>query len=217
MTIHELSVQAQRDELVAIIGKLSASLATVRDAFSHNRELPVDHLHQQLGNLIEEIAFTSVRADEHQPGEPLRNRRPSLRYQSILSHLHILASVVSGLIDHLQKQLEKRISLYEQAIDQTDILFAQQEMILCTLAEAVRTGDQGHLRAICTSCNELIRLCQRADVVHEKCVVQGHCNPDTALQFLKFLDLMRSFVHHERETVRLLVRWMGRRDVRSSR
>lgn len=68
MTIHELSVQAQREELVTIIGKLSASLATVRDAFSHGRELPVDQLHKELGNLIEEIAFTSVRADEHQPG-----------------------------------------------------------------------------------------------------------------------------------------------------
>lgn len=217
MTVQKLTLQAQREELVMIISKLSLLIAEVRKGLSHKNKLPVEDLQSELRDQLEELAFTAVRADEHQPGESIRNRRPMLIYQSILSHLQILTSVMSDLIDHVQKQMEEGISFYEQAIDQTDILLAQHEMILCTLTETIRTGDQEHLRTICRCCNDVIRLCQRADLVHEKCVAQGYCNPYTALRFLSFLDLMRTFVHHERETVRLLVNWMGRRTLRSPR
>lgn len=214
---HDFSEQAQKEELILIVGKLSVLLATVKNAFSHGKDLPIDHLQKLLRDLLEEIAFTVVKADKHLPGEPIRNRKPMLRYQSILSHLQILTSVIATMVDHIQKQIEDRISFYEQTLNQTVTLFAQQKMILCTIEEAIRTGDHEHLRTVCSSCNELTRLCRRINVVHEKCVMQGHCNPNTALRLLTFLDLMHSFVHHERESVRLLVRWMGRRNQRSSR
>lgn len=206
----ELSELTQKEELIMIISKLSAQLASVRAAFSRNKELPVENLEKQLRDLTEEIAFTAVRADEHLPGEPLRNRKSMFLYQSILSHLQIVVNLITALVEQLQKQLNDEISFYEKAVNQTDLLFTRQEMTLCTLEEAIRTGEEGHLRTVCVACNDLIRLCQRTAAIHEKCVLQGHCNPNTARHFLKFLDLMRMLVHHERETVRLLVRWKGK-------
>jgi hypothetical protein len=62
----------------------------------------------------------------------------------------------------------------------------------------------------------LIRLCKQSATEHEKCVEQGLCLPGAALSFLTILDMMRLLAHHEQETVKLLVRWKGKSQKRSS-
>ncbi|WP_298439105.1 hypothetical protein [Geobacter sp.] len=205
---HEPPLQEQTDEIGAIIDRVAAILGRGRDAFFRRKALPADDL-KELHDLIEEIAFTAVREDERVIGMPVRSRSRLFRYQSILTHLHVVVATILSLMEALYEQTGKGMSLCEKAAEQTDSLCTQQEMILCTLAEAVRTGHESHLHAVCRVCRELLRSCQKSATDHERRVAGGLCPPNEALLFLTILDRIRSLVHHERETVRLLIRWRG--------
>jgi Na+/phosphate symporter len=208
--LNESSVEEQKEELSMITCKLAALSGAVRETFIRRKTLPGDDLVKRLHDLIEEIAFTAVREDEQMTGKPLRSRKPLLIHQSTLTHLHIITATMVKLVEELQKQVEDGISFPETDIAQADNLFTQQEMILCTLEEAIRSGDERHLRAVYRACGELIRICRHSATEHEKCVEQGLCLPGAALSFLTILDLMRLLGHHELETVKLLIRWKGK-------
>jgi Na+/phosphate symporter len=140
-------------------------------------------------------------------GRSIKSRRRVFRYQSILSHLKIVTATISSLVEEQQKLFSGKFSLSENAVEQAAILFTQQEMILCTLEESIKTGEEMHLRAVCSACNEFIRICRQSANEHEKRVEKGLCLPVSAPHFLTILDGMRSLVHHEQEIVKLLVRW----------
>ena len=205
--LEESSMQEQAEELSIIISRLATILGTIREGFKHLKSLPGDDLVKQLQDLLEEIAFSTVREDEAMIGRAIKSRSRVFRYQSILSHLKIVTATISSLVEEQQKLFSGKFSLSEKAVEQTDILFTQQEMILCTLAETIRTGDELHLRAVCSACNEFIRICRQSTNEHEKRVGKGLCLPASATYFLTILDGMRSLVHHEQEIVKLLVRW----------
>lgn len=204
----EPSFRVQTEELCMTVSRLATVIGEIREAFVRQKTLPDENVAKQLHDLLEEIAFTAVREDEQMIGVPMRIRRPSLRYQSILTHLQIVTSAMISLISELEKQFGRKLPLSGLAVEQTDTLFTHQGMILCTIEEAIRTGDQGHLRTACRACSEFASLCRQSSTEHEKCFSRGLCCLlDSALFFLKILDLMRSLVHHEREIIKLLVRW----------
>ena len=205
--LKELSNQEQAEELSFIVSRLATILGTIREVFIHLKSSPSDELIKQLQDIIEEIAFSTVREDAAMIGRPINRRRRVFRYQSILSHLKIVTATISSLVEGHQKMFSGKFSLSEKAVEQTDILFTQQEMILCTLEESIRAGEEMHLRAVCSACNEFIRICRQSTKEHEKRVGKGLCLPASATYFLTILDGMRSLVHHEQEIVKLLVRW----------
>ncbi len=192
-----------------IIDRVAAILGRARDAFFRRKALPGEDFGKELHDLIEEIAFTAVREDERVIGMPVRSRGRTFRYQSILTHLHMVIATIVSLVEELHEQTGEGTSLCEKAVEETDLLLAQQEMILCTLGEAVRSGHGGHLHAVCRGCRELLRICRKSATAHERRAAGGLCLPGEAMLFLTILDRMRSLVHHEEETVRLLVRWKG--------
>lgn len=200
------TLQEQRKELEMITCALAAMAGTVREAFVRCKDLPRDSLMKELHGLIEEIAFTAVREDETMLGRPLRDRKHLHIYQSTLTHLHIMITTMLRMVEEMPNRLGED-PFPEQDIALAKVLFTQQEMILCTLEEAIRSGAAAHLRAVCGACTEMTRLCRRSATEHEKCVEQGLCLPDAALRFLTILDVMRLLAHHEQEMVKLVVRW----------
>lgn len=205
--LEETSNQGQAEELTFIISRLATIFGTIREGFKHLKNSPSDELVKQLHDIIEETAFSTVREDEAMIGRSIKSRRRVFCYQSILSHLKIVTATILSLVEEQQKLFCGKFSLSEKAVEQTDILFTQQEMILCTLEESIRTGEEMHLRAVCSACKEFIRICRQSTNEHEKRVVKGLCLPVSATYFLTILDGMRSLVHHEQEIVKLLVRW----------
>lgn len=205
--LKELSNQEQAEELSFIISRLATIIGIIRDGFIHLKSSPGDELIKQLQDIIEETAFSTVREDVAIIGIPIKSRRRVFRYQSILSHLKIVTATISSLVEEQQKLFSGKFSLSENAVEQTGILFTQQEMILCTLEESIKTGEEMHLRAVCSACNDFIRICRQSTNEHEKRVWKGLCPPASATYFLTTLDGMRSLVHHEQEIVKLLVRW----------
>ncbi len=204
------SAQEQSEELGMIIGRLAAMLGIVKEAFIRRKPLPDVDLIKKLHDLVEEIAFTTVREDEQMLGTPLRSRKPVFIYQSILTHLHIMITTSISLVDELQIQHRVKPCFSEAAFQQTGLLFTQQEMILCTLEETVRSGDEVHLRTVCRACSELSRICKQTASEHEQRIANGLCQPESALHFLTTLDLLLLLVHHEQATVKLLLRWTGK-------
>lgn len=200
------TLQEQKNELEMITCRLAAMAGTIRESFVRCKDLPRDNLVKELHGLIEEVAFTVVREDEAMLGMPLRDRKHLHIYQSTLTHLHILITTMIRMVQEMPNRVEED-PFPEHDIALANVLFTQQEMIFCTLEEAIRSGDAAHLRAVCGACTEMIRLCRRSAAEHEKCVEQGLCLPGAALRFLTILDVMRLLAHHEQEMVKLVVRW----------
>lgn len=203
--LDESSVHKQTEELGTMISRVAAMSGTIREALTGRQSLPGGDFVKGCNELIEEIAFISVREDEQMFGAPMEDRRPVFRYQGILVHLQLMAATMVSLAKELEMQLRDGISLAGTALDHADTLFTQQQMILCTLQEAIRTGDAVHLRAVCKACQESLRLCEHCAAERGKPMPRGGSPP----LFLKLLDLMCSLVHHEQEIVKLLVRWKG--------
>ena len=203
--LDESSVHKQTEELGTMISRVAAMSGTIREALTGRQSLPGEDLVKGCNELIEEIAFISVREDEQMFGAPMDDRRPVFRYQGILAHLQLMAATMATLAEELEKQLRDGITLAGTALDHADTLFTRQQMILCTLQEAIRTGDTAHLRAVCMACQESLRLGERCAAEQGRPTPRGAPVPP----FLKLLGLTRSLVHHEQEIVKLLVRWKG--------
>lgn len=196
-------VNEQTKELGTMVSRVAAMSGTVRESLTGRKSLTGGDLVKEANDLIEEIAFTLAREDEEMFGEPIESRRPVFRYQGILTHLQIVAATMASLVDEQQKRFRDGISLSGNALDHTDLLFTHQEMILCTLKEAIRSGDRAHLRAVCRACQELTHFCRQWAAEHER---RRASDPGASL-FLKTLELLHELVRHEREIVKLLVRW----------
>ena len=194
-------VNEQAKELGTMVSRVAAMSGTVREALT-GRSLTGGDLVQEANDLIEEIAFTLARKDEEMFGEPIESRRPVFRYQGILTHLQIVAATMASLVEEQQKRVRDGIALSGNALDHTDLLFTHQEMILCTLKEAIRSGERAHLRAVCRACRELSHFSRQWAAEQER----RNSEPGASL-FLKTLELLRELVYHEREIVKLLVRW----------
>lgn len=204
-TLDEYSVQKQTEELGTVISRVAAMSGTIREALTGRQSLPCEEFVKGCRELIEEIAFVSAREDEQMFGAPMEDRRPVFRYQAVLAHLQLMAATLASLAEELEKQLRDRIRLAGAPLDHADTLFMQQQMILCTLQEALRTGEAVHLRAVCKACQGSLRLGERLAAEQEKPVPRGGTLP----LFLKLPDLMRTLLHHEQEMTKLLVRWKG--------
>ena len=195
-------VNEQTKELGTMVSRVAAISGTVRETLAGRKTLTGGDLVQEANNVIEEIAFTLAREDEEMFGEPIESRRPVFRYQGILTHLQIVAATMASLVDEQQKRLRDGISLSGNAQDHADLLFTHQEMILCTLKEAIRSGDRAHLRAVCRACQELTHFSRQWAAEQERL----NSEPGSSL-FLKTLELLHELLYHEREIVKLLVRW----------
>ena len=203
--LDESSVHKQTEELGAMISRVATMSGTIREALTGRQSLAGGDFVKGCNELIEEIAFISAREDEQMFGAPIESRRPVFRYQGVLARLQLIAATMVPLAEELERGLRDGISLDGAALDHADTLFTQQQMILCTLQEAIQTCDTAHLRAVCKACQELLRLGERCAAEQGKPVLRGGSVP----LFLKLLDLMGSLVRHEQAIVKLLVRWKG--------
>lgn len=204
----EYDKREQTDQLVAILDRLAEMFEKTRSVFIHQQAEPLEPLRQKRQDLIEEIAFAGAQADERMFGLALRSRRRYYRYQSILTHLDMVAAAIAGLAEVLLMQIKGGIPFSDKAVDQISLLLEYQETILGSLAESVRSGVREPLRQVISLCRELCRCCLRFGTSHETRLVEGLCLPKAAPLFLSILDRMQTLAHHEVETVKLLSRWL---------
>lgn len=209
--LKETAVCEQAEQLNSIINMLLAMLGTISGAFVHQQSRALDDIENQHRNLVEEIAFAAAKADEQMVGKSLIDRKPFLRYQSMLIHLKMITEVLASLAEALRNQITEGIPFSDKAIDQANFLFARQEMILRTLAEIIETGNGELLKEVGKACRELARSCLQFATGHESRLVEGLCLPVAAPIFLTILDRTQTAIHHELEMDCLLANWKGAR------
>lgn len=209
--LKETAVCEQAEQLNSIINMLLAMLGTIGGAFVHQQSKALDDIGNQHQNLVEEIAFAAAKADEQMVGKSLIDRKPFIRYQSMLIHLKMITEVLASLAEALRNQITEGIPFSDKAIDQTNFLFARQEMILRTLAEIIETGNGELLKVVGKACRELARSCLQFATGHESRLVEGLCLPAAAPIFLTILDRTQTAIHHELEMDCLLANWKGAR------
>lgn len=197
----------QAEQLGTVIDMLVTMTGTIRDAFVRQQSRPLDDIESRLHDLVEEIAFAAAKADQQMVGKPVRDRKPFLRFQSILTHLQMIAETIASLAVAPRKQIRDGIPFSDKAMDQTNLLFESQEKILRTLADIVRTGVGEGLKEVGKACRELGRSCLGFANHHESRLVGGFCLPKAAPLFLSILDRTQTLIHHELEMFKLLARW----------
>jgi len=199
--------RVQAEQLAKVMDMLLTMMEHIGSAFAQQQLHLLDNLEKQQQNVIEEIAFDAAQADQQMVGRRLRSRRPFFLYQSIMSHLLMVARALVTLAEAPREQIRGAILFSDGAVEQIHLLFRGQTEILRNLAETVRTGEPERLKDLSKACLGLSRLCQPFASRHESRLLRGLCLPKAAPLFLSIIDQTQTLVHHHREIVKLLARW----------
>ena len=207
--LNKVELNNQTEQLSDIIESLTTLAVTIREAFVHQQKRSLDDIGNQHLLLNEEIAFVAAMADEQMIGRPLVDKEAIIHYEHILIHLQMTTKLFKELADVLRKQMKDGVLIFDKEAGQTLMLLKRQEIILRTLDEIVQDRDSVRLKEVSNECHELVCTCDNFAASYESRLADGQCIPESAPVMLSTFNRVKSLVHNEVETVRLLDRWFS--------
>ena len=185
-----------------IIDQLLATINAAHEAFTHQHSRFLLELKNH-DETLWEIASALQKMRKLATESPEEGGKVYLKLHSILAHLKTVSETIGRLGEALREQIRGGAPLSDEVVDQINRLFAQQEAILRSLAEAFRNGHSVRERAI-EECQNLIRSCLQFADEHELRMAEGRCLPQNAPLVIGILEWMETMFSHELEVAKLL-------------
>lgn len=198
------TAKEQLTQLSAVVDKLVSMTGIARDGFNRHRRQCLEELKNLQGTATQEINKAIQQLDTLMAKKTGTERTSCLRLHSILSHLHIIADNLGGLVEPLEKKIKDAVLFSDKAVSQINYLFDRQAGILRSLIDIVQTDNQYLKQYVNEESNKLRQACVEFATEHEARLIEGLCLPSAAPIFLAMLDRMRTIAQHELEIARLL-------------
>jgi Na+/phosphate symporter len=204
-----MTTRSVKEQLALFSGVVTNLIIMVEKASSgFNRQRPDDLeemiQHQQI--VADEISLLSNLLDEMLSKEQGPGREFSLKLESVLAHIQLMAEDIGEMIPALRKQMQQGIPFSQKGIAQTNELFEGQLEMLRVLADIFQTDNEvlkTFLRqekgpSLCQQCIDFA-------TAHEARLVEGLCIPHAAPIFLTLIDSVRNMARHGMEVAHLLM------------
>lgn len=200
------SVKEQLGLFSGVVTNLIIMVEKASSGFNRQQLADFDEMVQHQKIVVDEIALLSNFLDEMLSKEQGAGREFSLKLESVLAHVQLMAEDIGEMIPVLRKQIKQGIPFSQRGIAQTNELFEGQLEMLRVLADIFQT-DNEVLKTFLRQ-EKGPSLCQRCidfATAHEARLVEGLCLPHAAPIFLSLLDAVRNMAQHGMEVAHLLM------------
>ena len=200
------SVKEQLGLFSGVVTNLIIMVEKASSGFNRQQLADLDEMVQHQKIVVDEIALLSNLLDELLAKEQGAGREFSLKLESVLAHIQLMAEDIGEMIPVLRKQIKQGIPFSQRGIAQTNELFEGQLEMLRVLADIFQT-DNEVLKTFLRQ-EKGPSLCQRCidfATAHEARLVEGLCLPHAAPIFLSLLDAVRNMAQHGMEVAHLLM------------
>jgi Na+/phosphate symporter len=200
------SVKEQLGLFRGVVTNLIIMVEKASSGFNRQRLTDLDEMLQLQKIVAAEISQLSNLLDEMLSKEQGVGREFSLKLESVLAHVQLMAEDIGEMIPVLRKQIKQGIPFSQRGISQTNELFEGQLEMLRVLADIFQTDNEvlkTFLRqekgpSLCQQCIDFA-------TAHEARLVEGLCLPHAAPIFLTLLDAVRNMARHGMEVAHLLM------------
>ncbi len=200
------SVKEQLGLFSAVVKNLIVMVEKASSGFNRQRIADLEEMLQFQKIVNDEIVLLSERMDEQLLKEQGPGRDFSLKLESVLAHVQLMAEDIGEMMPVLRKQIQLGIPFSQRGVAQTNELFDGQLEMLRVLADILQTDNEvlkTFLRqekgpSLCQQCIDFA-------TDHEDRLVEGLCLPHAAPLFLTMLDAVRNMARHGMEIAHLLM------------
>ena len=195
---------AGKDLFSPIFTKLEAMVGSARNAFNRHSRQGLEQLKTFQREVVPEITNAIKEVEGTLAKKPVNERAEDLKTQSVLTRLQVIAEMLGGLIDPIDKKIKGGVLFSEKAVSQTNHLFDHQAGILRSLLDILKTDNALLKKFVLDEGKKLIQNCIDFATEHEERMIEGLCLPQAAPLFLTILDNMRTAAQHEVDIVQIL-------------
>ncbi len=200
------SVKEQLGLFSGVVKNLIVMVEKASSGFNRQRIADLEEMLQFQKIVNDEIVLLSERLDEQLLKEQGPGRDFSLKLESVLAHVQLMAEDIGEMMPVLRKQIQLGIPFSQRGVAQTNELFDGQLEMLRVLADILQTDNEvlkTFLRqekgpSLCQQCIDFA-------TDHEDRLVEGLCLPHAAPLFLTMLDAVRNMARHGMEVAHLLM------------
>ncbi|OEU62715.1 MAG: hypothetical protein BA870_06095 [Desulfuromonadales bacterium C00003094] len=200
------SVNEQLGLFSGVVANLIIMVEKASSGFNRQQIADLEEMLQYQKIVNDEIILLSGRLDEQLAKDQGLGRDFSLKLESVLAHVQLMAEDIGEMIPVLRKQIQQGIPFSQRGIAQTNELFEGQLEMLRVLADILQTDNEvlkTFLRqekgpSLCQQCIDFA-------TDHEDRLVEGLCLPHAAPIFLAMLDAVRNMARHGMEVAHLLM------------
>lgn len=195
---------AGKDLFTPIFNKIEAMVGAARNAFNRHSRQELEQLKTLRTEVAPEIANAVKFVEETLAKQTAREREVSLKIQSILTRLQLIADKLGDLAEPIEKKIKDGILFSDKAVSQTNHLLDHQAGILRSLLDILKTDNAMLKRFVLEEAQKLTQNCIDFATEHEERMIEGLCLPQAAPLFLTILDNMRTAGQHEVNIVQIL-------------